>query len=152
MLAAAALMLVAAALVHLWGVDRALGTVQAKRAALRQLFAPALALRDSLDRMIERTESLKAVELETTRWTAFLVELSTLLPQETHLVSLRGAGGRVIVEAVGDRAGEALSALRGASTFRDARIEGLIRRDLEGGATSREHFTLSMVLVKGGDR
>lgn len=152
MLAAAVLMLVAAAAVHLWGMDRSLGTVQAERAALRELFAPALALRDSLDRMIERTESLQAVERETTRWTAFLVELSILLPQETHLVSLRGAGGRVILEAVGDRAGEALSALREASTFRDARIEGVIRRDLEGGATSREHFTLSMVLVKGGER
>ncbi len=152
MLAAAVLMLAAAAAVHLWGVHRALGTVQAERASLREAFAPALALRDSLDRIVERIEALQAVEQETNRWTAFLVELSALLPRETHLVSLRGEGGRVVLEAVGERAGEALSALRGASTFRDVRIEGLIQRDLEGGATSREHFTLSLVLAGGGGR
>jgi hypothetical protein len=147
MLVAAVLMLAAAAAVHLWGVGRALRTVQGERAALRETFAPALALRDSLDRMNERIDSLRDLEKKSTRWTAFLVELSMLLPRDTHLVSLRGEGNRVVVEAVGGPAGEALSALRKASTFRDVRIEGLIQRDLEEGTTSREHFTLSLVLA-----
>ncbi len=152
MLTTAALMLVAAAPVHLWGVNRALDEVRAERAALRQLFAPALEQRDTLDRMVERIESLQVVEQATTRWTACLVELSGLLPRDTHLVSLRGEGERVVLEAVGERAGETLSALRRASSFRDVRIEGLIQRELEGGETSREHFTLSLVLTDGGDR
>ncbi len=152
MAAMAVFLLVAAAAVHLWSVDRTLVRVQAERATLRHMFAPALAMHDSLGRMVERVESLQALEEETTRWTAFLVELSVLLPRDAHLVSLRGEGTRVVVEAVGDRAGEALTALRQASTFRDVRLEGLIRRDLEEGMTSREHFTLSMVLASGGDR
>jgi len=152
MLGMAALLLVAAAPVHLWGVNRALDDVRGERAALRQLFSPALAQRDSLDRLVERIESLQAVEQVATRWTACLVELSELLPRDTHLVSLRGEGERVVLEAMGERAGETLSALRRAESFRDVRIEGLIQRELEGGETSRERFTLSLVLTVGGDR
>ncbi|GEM_PF-1348979 len=152
MVAAAVLLLAVAAGVHLWGLDRALDQVRSERLVLRQMFEPALAKNDSLESMIGRIESLQALEQNTSRWTAFLVELSALLPQDTHLVSLRGEGDRVIVEAVGDRAGSALTALRGASTFGETRIEGLIRRDLEDGLTSREHFTLSLVLARGGDR
>jgi hypothetical protein len=152
MLAAAVLLLVAAAPVHLWGLNRELRAVRSERTALRQLFAPALARRDSLDRMLERIESMQALEQTGSGWTAFLVELSLLLPRDTYLVSLRGEGDRVVVEAAGERAGEALSALRRATTFRDVRLEGLIQRDIEEGETSREHFSLSLVLVDGGDR
>jgi len=152
LIAAAAILLVTAAGVHLWGLDRSLTGVQADRRALRQMFEPALAMNDSLESMIGRIESLRALEVNATGWTAFLVELSTLLPRDTHLVSLRGEGDRVVVEAVGDRAGEALNALSQAFTFTEPRIEGLIRRELEEGMTSREHFTLSLVLTRGGDR
>jgi hypothetical protein len=81
------------------------------------------------------------------RWTFSLVEVSVLLPSETHLVSLRAAGDTAVIEAEGGRAGDALAALRTATTLRDVRIEGTIQREIEDGTASGERFTLSALLA-----
>jgi hypothetical protein len=92
--------------------------------------------------------ALESLGRESTRLTFSLVELSVLLPPETHLLSLRAAGDTAVVEAAGGRAGDALAALRAAPTLRDVRIEGPIERDMEDGATSQERFTLSALLSR----
>jgi len=147
LLAASVMVLAASAVVHLWGAAQAYRSVQAERAELRQAVRPALAARDSLDDINLRLEGLRSLGRESARWTFSLVELAMLLPSDTHLISLRAAGDTAVVEAVGGRAGDALAALRAAPTLRDVRIEGQIQRDLEGGTTSRERFTLSAVLA-----
>src|SRR5690606_14695757 len=85
-------------------------------------------------------------------WTAFLVELSVLLPPETHLQSLRAVGDTVVIEGAGGRAGEALEALRATPLLRDVQLEGPIMRELEGGTTARERFTVSAVRVPEATR
>jgi hypothetical protein len=146
MLAAAVVIVAAAGVVHLWGTAREYGAIQQARAELREDVAPALAARDSLDRINERLEDLQAVGRASARWTYSLVELSMLLPIESHVVSLRAAGDTVVIEAAGGRAGDALAALSRAPSLRDVRLEGTIQRDLERGTTSRERFTLSAIL------
>jgi len=146
MLAAAVVIVAAAGVVHLWGTAREYGAIQQARAELREDVAPALAARDSLDRITERLEDLQAVGRASARWTYSLVELSMLLPIESHVVSLRAAGDTVVIEAAGGRAGDALAALSRAPSLRDVRLEGTIQRDLERGTTSRERFTLSAIL------
>jgi hypothetical protein len=111
------------------------------------MVAPALAARDSLDQISARLEELRTMGRESARWTFSLVEVSVLLPSETHLISLRAAGDTAVVEAEGGRAGDALAALRTATTLEDVRIEGTIQREIEGGTASGERFTLSAVLT-----
>lgn len=142
-LAAAAVLLVVAAGVYYWGAARAYAAVRSERDQLRPVVAPALAARDSLDLMTSRLEELAALQDGTSGWTAFMVELAVLLPPETHLVSLRAVGDTVVIEGAGGRAGEALEALRTTPLLRDVQLEGPIQRDMEGGTTARERFTVS---------
>jgi hypothetical protein len=147
MVAAAVVMLALAAAVHLAGTSRAFRSVQRERAELREAVAPALAARDSLDRMTTRLETLRGLGRESSRWTFSLVEMSMLLPSETHLIALRAVADTAVIEAEGGRAGDALAALRSASSLHDVRLEGAIQREIEGGTTTRERFTLSAVLA-----
>lgn len=149
LVAAAVVLIAAAAVVHLWGTAREYRVVQQERTELREIVAPALAARDSLDRMNARLEALQSIGGESARWSYALVELSMVLPSEVHLVSLQAAGDTVVLEAEGGRAGDALDALSNASSLRDVRLEGMIQRDLEQGTTSRERFTLSALLADG---
>jgi hypothetical protein len=146
MVGAAIVVLALAASVHLLGLVREYKAVRRERAELRAVVAPALAARDSLDAIDERLEELGALGEESARWTFSLVEMSVLLPDDTHLVSLRAAGDTAVVEAEGGRAGDALAALRTATTLEDVRIEGNIQREIEDGTASGERFTLSAVL------
>ena len=147
MVAAAIIVLAVASAVHLLGIVRDYNAVRRERQAIREAVLPALAARDSLDQINERLDELKSLGLESARWTFSLVELSVLLPPETHMISLRAAGDTAIVEAQGGRAGDALSALRTATTLEDVRIEGTIEREIEDGTASGERFTLSAVLA-----
>jgi hypothetical protein len=147
MVAAAVVTVAAAAVVHLLGIAAEYRAVQRERAELRGAVAPALAARDSLDRISERVEELQALGRESARWTFALVEISVLLPTETHLISLRAAGDTAVIEAEGGHAGDALEALRAATTLEDVRIEGNIQREIEDGSAAGERFTLSAVLA-----
>jgi hypothetical protein len=146
MVGAAIVVLAAAASVHLMGQVREYNAVRRERAELRDLVAPALAARDSLNAINDRLEELRALGDASAPWTFSLVEMSVLLPDDTHLISLRAAGDTAVVEAEGGRAGDALAALRTATTLEDVRVEGNIQREIEDGTASGERFTLSAVL------
>jgi hypothetical protein len=145
---AAAVLLLAAAGVHLWGARCELDYVRAQRAALRPQVAPLLATRDSLDRLRERAVSLRTLAAAPV-WTRALFDIALLLPPDAHLMSLRGTGDTLVVSAQGARAGAALQALRDAASLRDVRLQGPIERDLEAGTTTLERFTLQARLVTG---
>lgn len=144
-LVAAALLLILATGVYYWGAARAYAAVRAEREEIRAEVAPSLATRDSLDRLLTRLDEMADLGGGTSGWTAFLVELSVLLPPETHLQSLRAVGDTVVIEGAGGRAGEALEALRATPLLHDVQLEGPIQRELEGGSTARERFTVSAI-------
>ena len=146
MVAAAIVTVAAAAVVHLLGTVRDYRSAQQERAEIRDAVTPALAARDSLDLITQRVEQLQSMGREAARWTFSLVEISVLLPSETHLISLRAAGDTAVIEAEGGHAGDALEALRTATTLQDVRIEGTIQREIEDGSAAGERFTLSAVL------
>lgn len=142
---AAVLLIVAAAALGIWDAGRDLRELRAERAALRPSVEPALAAREELETLESRLASIGAIQTGSAGWTFALVELSVLLPEDVHLVAIQAAGDTVVVEASGFRAGDALDALRRASSFGDVRLEGSIQRDLQAGTTGRERFTLSAV-------
>jgi Tfp pilus assembly protein PilN len=141
--AAAVLLLVAAAAVELWGAGRELDALRGRRADIRAAIAPLLAVRDSIDRLDTRTLEIEAAAGTAPRWTDALLELSLLLPPETHLTRLYATGDTLTIDGAGERAGAALQALRTAGSLRDARLLGTVDRELADGATALERFRIT---------
>lgn len=140
--AAAVLVLLAVGL-HYLNLRRELASLQDERMALRAEVAPLVAARDSLFRLNEEVTTIGTVAGQSHGWTRALAELAYLLPRETYLTSLTGNEGLLEFEAAGQRAGEALEALRAATTLHDVRLVGLVERELENGETVVERFRLS---------
>ncbi|HUE95600.1 MAG TPA: hypothetical protein VMN39_03025 [Longimicrobiaceae bacterium] len=149
MMVAAAVLVVAAGAVHLVSLAQSLRSVERQRAELRAEVAPVAAARDSLDAMYETLRQLRELEDGSRSLTAPLVELAVLLPPESHLVSLQVAGDTAVFQAAGGRAGEALAALRQATTLTDVQLEGTIQHQIEGGASAGERFVLSAIVASG---
>lgn len=147
---AAALLLVAAAAVHAWGAHRQLEAVRREREAIRADVAPLLATRDSLDRLRERTDALRALAAAP-QWTRAIFDIAMLLPADAWVLSLRATGDTLIIDAEGARAGAALQALRTAASLRNVAIQGTVERELEDGATALERFTLRARLATTTD-
>jgi Tfp pilus assembly protein PilN len=143
MSAVAACLLVAAAGLQLWGAARQLDAVRDQREAIRSEVAPVMAIADELWAIEDRLQSIEAVQRQAGSWTLALVELSVILPDNVHLVGLQAAGDTLVIDALGQRAGDALDALRGASALRDVRQEGATQYEIEGGEVARERVTLS---------
>jgi Tfp pilus assembly protein PilN len=143
---AAAMLLVLAGLAELWGARRELDAVRARRAAIRADVAPLLVMRDSLNQLNERVAKIQELENRSPQWTRALFDLALLLPEDTHLTSLRATADTLIIEASGDRAGEAMQALRRAGSLDDVRMLGAVQRELDDGETSVERFRLRAVL------
>jgi Tfp pilus assembly protein PilN len=139
---AAALLLLGTGAVELWGVRRELNAVKDQRAELRPKVAPLLVARDSLNALEQRRDVVTGLTTRSPRWTPAIFDLALLLPEETHLTALRATGDTLVIEAVGSSAGEALEALRTAATLRDVKLEGVVDRELEAGATAQERFRI----------
>jgi hypothetical protein len=147
LLLAAAVLVVFAGAVEMWGAQREWNAIRARRAELRAEVGPLLAKRDSMDLLLRQTEEIETLAQSTPRWTPALFDLALLLPPESHLTGLYATGDTVVLEAQGAGAGTALQALRSASTLRDARLVGSVEREMDGGATSIERFRLSARLA-----
>jgi Tfp pilus assembly protein PilN len=143
---AAAMLLVLAGLAELWGARRELDAVRARRAAIRADVAPLLLMRDSLNQLNESVAKIQELESRSPQWTRALFDLALLLPEDTHLTSLRATADTLIIEASGDRAGEAMQALRRAGSLDDVRMLGAVQRELDDGEISVERFRLRAVL------
>lgn len=140
--AGAAVLLLASAGAHLWGLNRELAAIQERRGEIRGEVGPLLLARDSLNALETRTRTLKELEESTPLWTRSLVELTALLPPDTYLTAFYASGDTVELEAAGTRAGEAIQGLRASGLFEDLRLQGIVERELDDGETVEARFTL----------
>jgi Tfp pilus assembly protein PilN len=143
----AVVLLVASALAELWGTRRELSALRAQRAAIKQEVTPLLAARDSINTLAQRRANIDGLRTNAPLWTSALFDLAMLLPSDTHLRSLRATGDTLTIEASSARAGDAMQALRSATTLGDVRLKGQVERELEDGATSLERFSLQARLL-----
>lgn len=148
---AAAVLVVLAGAVDMWGARREWNAIRGRRAEIRAQVGPLLATRDSIYLLLRQTSEIDALARATPRWTPALFDLSLLLPPESHLTGLYASGDTLVIEAQGAGAGTALQALRGAGSLRDARLIGTVDREMDGGATSIERFRLSARLAPPAD-
>lgn len=145
---AAAVLVLLAGVLEMWGARREWNAIRARRAEIREEVGPLLAMRDSIDRLTWQTNEIEARARSIPRWTPALFDLALLLPEESHVTGLFATGDTLVIEAQGAGAGTALQALRNAGSLRDARLIGTIDRELNGGATSVERFRLSARLAE----
>jgi hypothetical protein len=146
--AAAVMLLIGAAAVELWGEHRELDAVRERRAEIRGEVEPLLARRDSIEHLLATTGEVDAAAQHAHRWTAALYDIAMLLPEESYLTRLYSVGDTITIEAEGARAGAALQALRAARSLRDARLVGVVDRELADGATAVERFRISARLSR----
>jgi hypothetical protein len=144
---AAMLLIIAAAAVELWGANRELDSIRARRAAIRAEVGPLLATRDSAASLDQTAIAIATLDRQAPRWTRALFDLALLLPSDTHVNSLRTMADTLLVDASGMRAASSIESLRDAGSLKDVRLVGPIERDLQGGATTAERFRLRATLV-----
>jgi hypothetical protein len=137
----------AAAAVELWGTNRELDSIRASRAAIRAVGGPRLAARDSAAELDRTAIAIATLDRRAPRWTRALFDLALLLPEDTHVNSLRTTGDTLLVDASGTRAARSIESLRDAGSLEDVRLVGPIERDLQGGATTVERFRLRATLT-----
>lgn len=148
-LAAAAVVLLAATVgLEFWGLRRELQAVRAERAAIAAEVAPLLLLQDSVARLNARVQAVAEVANSTPSYTRALLDIALLLPRDAHVTALQATGDTLTIQAVGARAGDAIEALREASSLRDVRLRGIIERELEAGTTAIERFTVMARLAE----
>jgi hypothetical protein len=144
---AAILLLAGVVALELWGVQRELASVRARRAEIENDVTPLLAVRDSLAVLEEWIAKVQSLDDASPRWSRALFDIAMLLPEDSHLVILQTSGDTLRAEVIGAKAGEALQALRPAMSLSGIRMEGVVERDLEEGTTSTERFRFTARLT-----
>ena len=139
----AALLVLGAGAAQLWGEQRELAGLRARRAEIRNDVAPLLAMRDSVATLEQRVVQVDALKGEGPGITAALFDLAMLLPEDAHLRSLHATGDTLVMEAAGSRAGLALEAVRSSAALRDVRLKGTVEREMQSGETTAERFTFA---------
>ena len=139
----AALLVLGAGAVELWGAQRELASLRARRAEIRKEVTPLLAMRDSVAALEQRVGQVDALKGDGPGITAALFDLAMLLPEDAHLRSLHATGDTLVMEAAGSRAGLALEAVRSSAALRDVRLKGTVEREMQSGETTAERFTFA---------
>lgn len=104
--------------------------------------------RDSLQAFEARARAAVEIGAAAPRWTPVLVELARILPRDSHIQRMHARGDTVSIQVVSGRAGPALAQLRGARTLRNVELNGVVDREMEGGTTTAERFTVSALLAR----
>ena len=88
MAAAAAVLLVLTAALHLWGLKRELEAVQARRREIAGAVADAREVRGNVEGVRERLQAIAALEKDAAGWTREIAALASALPDSAHLRTL----------------------------------------------------------------
>ena len=144
---AAAAMLVVAAGIELWGVQRQLAMVRAERALLRARVTRAMASRDSAT-SVESQLGVVATEVrEAPRWTVVIANLTERLPGDAWLQSLAASGDSVTLVGESAHASEVFEVLRRDPAIAGVRADAPIRREMPADGAPVERLGLTIRLT-----
>lgn len=144
--AAAAALLLAAAGLQLAGTGRERARIAAERDRLREPVARAMATRDSLEQVAGQLALLRSTAASAPRWSALIASLSSELPDDAYLISLRADNDTLHLEGSAARASGVFDALARVRGVRMVRPEGPIRQEVSADGVASEHFTVSAPL------
>lgn len=138
-----ALILSAAAGVHLWGLRQELAAVREQR---RELAGVVETVREARQRIVDVRGALVALdELEATsaRWTMEIRALAETLPETAYLSSVRVDGRQLHLSGFGSSASSVVPALEGSARFAGVGLSAPVRREPSQG---RETFDMVLTL------
>lgn len=110
--AAAVLVLLAGAL-ELWGLQRELRAISAEREEIAAAVSLALERRQTLETLRSQITAVDSLERSAPTWAGLITELSTRLPRTAHLSVLRGTVDSLTVNGAARNPEEAIDSIRG---------------------------------------
>jgi hypothetical protein len=145
---ATAAMLVVAAGIQLWGVHHQLALVRAERERLRPQLSTTLVGRTTVDATYRHLASLASAERAAPRWSSVIASLSEAVPEEAHLTAIRARGDSLIVDGLAQHAARVFDALEKTHGLVDVRAASPVRRELQDGGSTLDHFVIGARVVK----
>jgi hypothetical protein len=141
--ASAAVLLVAAGLIELWGVHHQLDLVRRQRAQLRPALSSTLIGRTTVEATYRHLAVLNGIERSTPQWAAVIATLSTSIPSDAYLTAIRSRDDSLIVDGLAERAARVFDALEKAPGLTDVKAAAAVRRELQDDGTALDHFTIA---------
>ena len=142
LIAASVVLLVAAALIELWGVKRELAAVQAERARIRPQLQTTLSGLSTFEASNKKLASLYAAHRETPYLSGVIASVTDALPQGSYLLSFRARRDTLILDGLATSSGEAFAALETVPELANVKSIGGVQRQLQDDGTALEHFTV----------
>jgi hypothetical protein len=147
--AAAVLLLVAAGL-ELWGVHRELTAVRDERARIRPQIAATLVGRNTVETAYQHLGALNSVERTSPRWSVVIAALADAMPEDAFITGLRIRGDSVVIEGLADHAARVFDALEQAPGLANVRSAAPVRRELQEEGDAKERFTIAARVIETG--
>ncbi|MDP1858412.1 MAG: hypothetical protein Q8K82_07075 [Gemmatimonadaceae bacterium] len=132
------------ATLELWGAKRELAAVLSARASLRARVSIAVAARERLNGMNERLVRIEAVERSAPRWSQIVSRIAITLPEDAHLVAIRGRADSLMLEGYAAQAVGVFDAMRRTSGVQGMRASAPITRELDAMQHPVERFALAL--------
>ena len=142
-LAAAAVLLLGAGMLDLWGTARERSTIAGERARLRTSVGEALATREALAQTTARLATVRAAAESAPRWSTLIASLAEALPDNAFLIALAGSGDSLRLEGIAPRAAPVFDAIGRIEGLRSLRPDGPIRQERSIAGATNERFTLT---------
>lgn len=142
MFAAAAVLLVGAALVELWGVKRELAAVKAERASIRPRLETRLTGQSTFEASNRKLSALFAAHREAPHLSGVIASVTDALPQGAYLLSFRARHDTLVVNGLATSSAEVFNGLEGVPELANVKSIGGVQRQLQDDGTALEHFTV----------
>jgi Tfp pilus assembly protein PilN len=141
--ASAAALVVAAAVIELWGVHHQLDLVRQQRAQLRPALSSTLIGRTTVEATYRHLAALNGIERSTPQWAAVVTTLSKAIPNDAYLTAIRSRNDSLIVDGLAEHAARVFDALEKTPGFTDVKAAAAVRRELQDDGTALDHFTIA---------
>jgi hypothetical protein len=144
--ALAALFVIIAAIVTMWGVHRDLKQVQAQRTAVHPMVAATLIGRSTVEDAYRRLAALADAQRAAPHWAPVLADLSELLPDDAFLTAFRTRGDSLTVDGMAAHAASVFDAIHDSQLLSNVRAPAPVRAEAPEGGNPLERFTIAATM------
>jgi hypothetical protein len=140
--AAACVLIVAGAAIHLWGLHRQLDILRAERNQIAPRLSATLIGRTSVENVSRSVTALNDIERVSPRWAQAISRLSNTVPEAAYLTAFRTRGDSLIIEGLAEQASDVFNAIERVPSLANVRAGAPVRREVQSDTTPLERFTI----------